>query len=273
VFLDGSNTYSGGTKIEAGTLTINGSLADASMSIVSVTLSAVNYAGTVDGTGTLTFNIDGAANDQIKMTSATSPVGTLTATDLKIAVNATGAGLTESEYVLVDATGGGTITGTFASLTGAPGYELNYGTPNQIKLVKVGGGSPYGTWSGGAAADADTNGDGVDNGVAWVVGAANPSANAIGLIPTLDNTTDPDFFIFNYRRNDLAAADPKTSMKVQYSSGLSAWTDATQGADIVITPSNDFYAVGIDKVEVKIRRTLAVGGKLFARLNVAVSTP
>jgi hypothetical protein len=30
--------------------------------------------------------------------------------------------------------------------------------------------------------------------------------------------------------------------------------------------------VGIDLVQVKIRRTLAVGGKLFARLNVA-NTP
>jgi hypothetical protein len=40
------------------------------------------------------------------------------------------------------------------------------------------------------------------------------------------------------------------------------------GTDIIITPTDDFYAAGIDKVQVKIRRTLAVRGKLFARLNV-----
>jgi len=33
--------------------------------------------------------------------------------------------------------------------------------------------------------------------------------------------------------------------------------------------SNDGAGVGIDLVQVKIRRTLAVGGKLFVRLNVA----
>jgi hypothetical protein len=36
----------------------------------------------------------------------------------------------------------------------------------------------------------------------------------------------------------------------------------------MITVSDDFHAIGIDKVAVKIRRTLAVGGKLFTRLHV-----
>jgi hypothetical protein len=40
---------------------------------------------------------------------------------------------------------------------------------------------------------------------------------------------------------------------------------------VIITSSNDFYGAGVDKVEVKIRRTLATGDKLFARLHVVVA--
>ena len=129
----------------------------------------------------------------------------------------------------------------------------------------------YAVWSGGAAFDADSNNDGVDNGVAWILGATGPNAGATGLLPTLDNASDPDFFIFNLRRNDLAAADANTVIKVQYGSTLAGWTDATAGPDVVITPFNDFHATGIDKVEVKIRRTLAAGGKLFTRLHATVT--
>jgi hypothetical protein len=119
----------------------------------------------------------------------------------------------------------------------------------------------------------DSNGDSVLNGVAWVLGAASPAVNAIGLLPTLDNTSDPDFFIFNHRRSDAAAADPKTAMKVQYSGSLGTWADAVPGPDVIITQFNDFHGAGIDKVEVKIRRTLGANGRLFARLQVTVTSP
>ena len=128
----------------------------------------------------------------------------------------------------------------------------------------------YASWSGGAAFDADANSDGVDNGMAWVLGAANPSADAIGLLPTFDVTTDPAYFIFTYRRADSAFNDPNTTITMQYGSDLAGWTTAVHdGSNIIITPTDDFYGVspGVDKVEVKIKKTLAVGGKLFGRLN------
>jgi hypothetical protein len=104
-----------------------------------------------------------------------------------------------------------------------------------------------------------------------VLGAADPDEDAVGLLPSLDNTSDPDFFIFNYRRSDNANSDANTAIKVEYSSDLVNWPDAVAGPDIVITPFIDDYAAGIDRVEVKIRRTLGAGGKLFARLNVEVT--
>jgi hypothetical protein len=59
---------------------------------------------------------------------------------------------------------------------------------------------------------------------------------------------------------------------VQYGSDLipSGWTTAVAGPDVVITETPGSPT---DGVVVKIRRTLAVGSKLFARLNVVVTTP
>jgi hypothetical protein len=44
------------------------------------------------------------------------------------------------------------------------------------------------------------------------------------------------------------------------------------GPDVVITESDNFYGTspGIDKVEVKIKRTFA-GDRLFTRLNVVIT--
>jgi fibronectin-binding autotransporter adhesin len=254
--LNAANTYTGGTTVSDGTLTINGSLADATM--------AVN-GGIVNGTGILTTNINGLAFDAITMTA-----GTLTATNLTINVNQTGAGLTETEYVLVDATGGGTISGTFAGLTGAPGYELNYGTPNQVKLVQTGGGPTYASWSGGAAANVDSNNDGVDNGAAWALGAADPSANAIDLLPTLDNTSDPTYVIFTFNRSDDAQADSTTTITAEYGNDLVGWTTAVDDNDNVEIEVTDSSPK--DTVVVKLKRaTLGSSGKLFARLNVVIT--
>jgi PASTA domain len=128
----------------------------------------------------------------------------------------------------------------------------------------------YNAWSGGAAFNDDSNGDGIENGMAWVLGAPHVSQNAIGLLPTMDNT-DPTYFIFNYRRKDDANNDLKTAISTQYCSTLTGWTTATAGPDVIINSVNDFHAAGIDNVEVKIRRTLAADGKLFARLKVTVT--
>jgi autotransporter-associated beta strand protein len=132
--------------------------------------------------------------------------------------------------------------------------------------------TPYAAWASGGAFNADANNDGVPNGVAWVLGAANPSANANGLLPIFDNTTDPTYFIFTYRRSDAAYTDANTTIAVQYGSDLSVWTNAVHdGTNIIITPTNDGAGAGVDSVQVKIKRTLAVGSKIFVRLNVVLT--
>ena len=97
--LAGTNTYAGGTDVSGGKLIISGSQGDSDMTI---------SGGTVEGTGTLIFNVTGATSDQIVMTG-----GALVASALTLEVNPIGP--SQSEYVIVDATGGGTISGTFVN--------------------------------------------------------------------------------------------------------------------------------------------------------------
>jgi hypothetical protein len=184
--------------------------------------------------------------------------------------------------VTVSPTGPGTIQlriNQNALLSDLNGNPLN--TSSAIlddTIINVVGGTPYGIWSDGFAGLTDRNPaldfdkGGLATGLEWVLGGnpTNPSDDA-GIAPLFNNTSDPDFFIFTYRRTDAAAADANTKIAVQYGSDLVGWTPAVAGPDIVITPTDNGAGVGIDLVEVKIRRTLAVGGKLLARLQVAVA--
>jgi fibronectin-binding autotransporter adhesin len=257
VFLDGNNTYTGGTRVEAGVLTVDGTLADATMNITG---------GTVDGTGTLTFNIDGAVADQIVMSA-----GTLTATGLKLAINASGAGLTESEYVLVNLSGG-TLTETFASISGAPGYVLNYDTPGQVKLVATGGGTPYSSWAGSEAFGSDKNGDGVANGLAFLLGAVDPDQSALGLLPVVSQNASGLVLTFSVRN---AATRGPAAAKVQWSSDLGQtdlWpaneaavpesSSLVNGVNFVITPNGN-----LNQVVATIPSGEGPDGKLFGRLE------
>jgi autotransporter-associated beta strand protein len=238
ITLTGSNTYSGATAINGGTLIITGSV----QATTAITFSSNSSLGLVIGS---------------PVTAASAAVNFANGL-----VSVSGTPSAQSHVLLTALSFAGTPT----LASPVAGYELKV-IGNQLQLNQVAT-NPYTAWSGGAAFEADSNSDGVDNGLAWILGAADPNAHATSLLPTLDNTSDADYFIFNYRRSDAAAADANTSMKVQFGSTLAGWTDATAGPDIMITVSDDFHAIGIDKVAVKIRRTLAVGGKLFTRLHV-----
>lgn len=263
--LSGACTYTGGTTVEEGNLIISGSLADSTM--------AIEPGSTVNGSGTLTFNVSGSTIDQIVMTG-----GTLDASGLTVNVSGT---LTQAEYVLVDATGGGTISGTFLGLTGAPGYMLDYGTANQVKLVGTPGGSPYDTWAAGFAGlsdpspGVDFDSGGLPTGVEWVVGGdpTDPADDA-GLAPTIDTNSSPGNALVVFRQTDAAGADSNTTIGVEYSTDGEIWTPADPGNDgSSINLEEDGFDVGVDKVTVTLPGSFAFDGKLFARLSVVVATP
>ncbi|MEO8614515.1 MAG: Ig-like domain-containing protein, partial [Luteolibacter sp.] len=135
------------------------------------------------------------------------------------------------------------------------------------------------TFSLNAGPMADTDKDSITNIVEYVIGGnpANPTDS--NLLPTtslvsanLDtNPGTEDYLLFTYRRTDLANTDPSTTIRAQWATSLSgSWTDAS-GTPGVFIQVNDGPAVDI--VSVYIPRTLAVNGKLFARLSVSSVIP
>ncbi len=253
--LSGANTYSGGTTVTGGTLTIDGSLGTATTTI--------SGSSTVDGTGTLTFNIDGTSTDTITMTGGTFNIAGLT-----VNINPTGSGLTESEYVLVDATGGGTISGaTFAGLTGASGYALNYDTLGQIKLVQTGGANTFATWIGGFGLDPaeqgfnfDADGDDIGNGVEGWFGT-DPSVGGSGLTQV---TKTGSTLTFTHPEVDPALSDVTGSY--QWSLDLATWNTSAAsegGTTVTITPSPNDPTPGTTTVTATISGTEPA--KVFVR--------
>ena len=157
------------------------------------------------------------------------------------------------------------------------------GNLTAVTLSEPNSSSAYGGWAAGPFAGTltdtdpshDFDGGGLPTGVEWVTGGdPTTAADDASHTPTFDNTSDPDYFIFTYLRTQAANSDPNTTIKVEYGSTLGSWTPAIDdGNNIIITPTINGGGAGVDLVQVKLKRTLAVDNKLFTRLNVVVATP
>ena len=132
---------------------------------------------------------------------------------------------------------------------------------------------PYLSWAGaGVPFDGDSNSDGVQNGLAWLLGAANPTANANGLLPVPTAETGGSLkMTFNMlnaasrgtstvevqHSSDLGISDPWTGVPVPNTSG-----GPTNGVIFVITPGSP-----LNGVQATIAPSEAAGGKVFSRLK------
>ncbi len=135
--------------------------------------------------------------------------------------------------------------------------------------------NPYATWSGGAAFDADANNDGVDNGMAWLLGALDKDANAAGLLPAVSHNAGDLVLTFTCLK---VAGRGGAVLSVQHSSDLGvtdAWTaavvpdvDSTVNGVVFDTTDNGAYI----HVVATIPAGEAAAGKLFGRLD-AESAP
>ncbi len=137
------------------------------------------------------------------------------------------------------------------------------------------GQTAYEAWSnGGGGFAADDNGDGIDNGMAWLLGAADPNADATGLLPGVSESGGDLVLTFNCLP---VAARGGASLKVAYSATLAGWTPTTNvvpdatGADaggvvsyLVSGPSG---SPSVKSVTATIDSSAAAGGKLFGRLE------
>lgn len=194
--LTGSNTYSGATAVNEGTLTVNGSVASATNvngnAILAGTGNAAGgatiaatafvapggastgelHSGATSVNGTYQCQLDGAASDRLTITGNLSFGAGST-----IACSTLAGGATEASYIIASYTG--TLTGT-PQVSGMPsGYSLDLATPNQIRIVTA---SSYSSWAaanaGGQGIDQDFDQDGVPNGIEYFMGETGSGSTA-----------------------------------------------------------------------------------------------
>jgi autotransporter-associated beta strand protein len=138
---------------------------------------------------------------------------------------------------------------------------------------------PYTAWSNAGSFNTDSNNDGVPNGLAWLLGASNPSVNARASLPAAVQNSGNIILTF---RTLKTSARGTASIKVQYSKDLGVtdlWTNHevevpgtagnyanynSSGINFVISnPSGDY----IDVQATIPASAAAPGKKLFARVK------
>jgi autotransporter-associated beta strand protein len=273
-----SINYAGVTQVNAGTLQINGTLVSGANAVT------VAAAGTLGGTGTIarpvtvngaispgasigTLNVtgntiingthitelDGATTDLLAVTGDLT-LGAASALDVN-ALNPS----TTFPYVI--ATYSGVLSGTFATTYG---YIVDYGTgtASQITItVKAPTFEDWATLKGVSGFENDDDGDGIKNGIEFVIGgqpAAGAGSNSTHLLPTSTRDASGNLVFVFRRMPDSAYLLPR----VEYSSNLTSWTTYTIPGTVI---GKDGDA---DLVQVTITSALAVGNKIFARLVV-----
>ncbi|MEI6654839.1 MAG: autotransporter-associated beta strand repeat-containing protein [Verrucomicrobiota bacterium] len=307
--LSGSSNYSGLTTVDNGTLLVNSSLPGAVAVTTGATLGGSgSIAGAVNVTGIPKpggDSLESLASGPLTLNGGSSLVmGTLYSTpavaDLMVVTGALtltsptltlsgldGAWATGSRLTLLSYTG--SLTGTFSGyaddtsyLFGSNYWMINYNAPLADKGSNFVGDLPgtgaqlvtvtldaYKTWASGAAFNADSNNDGVANGLAWILGATTPSANSNALLPTASASASGGLTL-TFKR--LEASITQSTLVLEYSTSLTSnsWTPVTIGAassssdsvDVTVTPASPS-----DTVSVHIPASKAPGGKVFARLK------
>jgi len=137
--------------------------------------------------------------------------------------------------------------------------------------------NPYDTWAGGEVFGGDKNGDGVENGIAFLLGAASPDEDALDRLPTGTETAGDLVMSFTCLKG---AGRGGLVLNVEYSSDLGQsdpWSSnqATVPSDVPGGTINDVVFVVTENtgdsalvdVIATIPATKAVDGKIFARLS------
>ena len=227
--------------------------------------SGTAYAAESLGTGSFT-PINAAAGDfVVGVAQRNNQPGTITVSNSPpySAINLTTGNLTSVLGYQVASLAGATAP----SFTGTLSYE-------SVAAFGTGGlSSGFDSWSGGEPFDGDANADGVSNGVAWLLGAASPSEDATGRLPTVAESGGGLVLTFNC----LPTADRGAAvLSVQHSSDLGV-TDPWIGAEVPDAddgPTNGVSFVvdtvseaPLNKVTATIGLGEAAGGKLFGRLH------
>ncbi len=223
------------------------------------------------------------AGGQIKTTDHTiagaSGGGTIRHTSVSLAdENATGGSLVEFPNVVSTSTGTLTYTidyvgggGTAATLNGFELTAIGSDPPNPDPFTDW---TDLGTLPGTVTFDGDLNADGVQDGLALLLGISNPDNDATGALPNI-NVNGSGGLVLTF--DCLPIADRGgVALKVAYSSTLSGWsttTDVVPDADG--TDAGGFVSYTVDTVSVApLHRVTATidasagsGNKMFGHLE------
>ena len=268
--LAGVNTYTGATTVEAGTLDVAGSLGTSPVEVLSgASLAGVGSLGgsvTIRSGGRQAFSVAATAGAQTaRLITGTLSLDAGNVIDLS-AATAPAAGT----YVLASASGGITGTPGTVNLNGIGGSVSVAGNNLQLTVASVATG--YSSWLAlypsltDTTPGGDPDNDGVKNLLEYVLNG-NPTAADTTRLPSVAVTTDN--YVFTFTRRSESATD--TTQTFQYSVDLtnpSSWTDLG-----VTAPTAAQVAIGADTageqtVTVTLPKSLAVGGRLFGRLQV-----
>jgi autotransporter-associated beta strand protein len=156
------------------------------------------------------------------------------------------------------------------------GFGLNTFTSGQITNFTLTRTQPaavlrYETWADGASFGGDTNGDGISNGLAFLLGASGPAVTAHDKLPTftqspaglvitfaMRNAPNRTGAILNLQHSsDFGITDPWTPVAVPDDEGITI----AGGVTFNVTPGDPLHTV-----EATISAGEAAGGKLFGRL-------
>lgn len=287
LLLTGSNTYSGTTTVAGGVLGGSGSINSDTTVQSGATLAPGAGIGTL-GTRDVTFAAGSTFSAELNSTVPSLDllnafgdvtIGTGVSLDLADIAGSPAALPLGTRLELINYTGG-TLTGTFDGLpeggeiaAGQNTFSIAYDDNDFVVLTVVASSDPYAAWANangipGEAFDVDSDGDGVDNGLEWILGGDPDAQDASSLVTTTGNGTNGLTLVFSRSAETIGAA----TLSVEWDSDLDAFANSLVIGTADVGPNGNLPTIDIDapgagQVTVNIPAANAVGGKLFARIR------